>query len=88
MKNKSVKASKLKTKQRTLSAITIKNPKGKLSCKKMSGSKYLKVTSKGKIVVKKGTQKGTYKIKVKITAKGDSSYKSKSLTKTVNIKVK
>lgn len=37
-------------------AIAIKNAKGKLNCKKLSGSKNLKVTSKGKIVVKKGTK--------------------------------
>jgi hypothetical protein len=39
--------------------------------------------------VKKGKyKKGTYIVKVKITAKGNSSYKPKSLTKTVNIKVR
>ena len=60
--------------------------KGKVTYTKISGSKKLTINQKtGVITVKKGTKKGTYKIKVKVTAKGNSSYKAKS--KTVNIKI-
>ena len=42
----------------------------------------------GKFTVKKGTKKGTYKIKVKVTAKGNKTYKAASKTVTVKIVVK
>ena len=87
-KAKSVNAKKLKKSKVTVSAITVKNAKGKVSYKKLSGSKKLSVTKKGKITVKKGTKKGTYKLKVKITAKGNSQYLARSVTKTVRVKVK
>ncbi len=87
-KTKTVKAKKLKKSKVTVTAITVKNAKGKLSYKKLSGSKKLSVTKKGKITVKKGTKKGTYKLKVKITAKGNSKYSARSVTKTVKIKVR
>lgn len=42
----------------------------------------------GKITIKKGLKKGTYKIKVKVTAAGNKSYKSAVKTVTVKIVVK
>lgn len=88
---KSVKASKLKKAKVTVKkAITVKKNKGALSYKKVSGSKYLKISSKGVITVKKGKYKKntTLKIKVKVTAKGNSKYKKGSKTVTVKIKIK
>ena len=68
--------------------ITVKNKKGTLSYKKTGGSKKLSINSRtGKIRIKKGTKKGTYKIKVKVTAAGDAVYASKTITKTVTVKV-
>ena len=56
---------------------------------KTSSSKKLTVNAKnGKITVKKGTKAGTYKVKVKVTAKGTAYYKSKSKTVTVVVAVK
>ena len=46
------------------------------------------ISAKGVITVKKGAKKGTYKIKVKVTAKGTSNYKALSKNVTVTIKVK
>ncbi len=47
------------------------------------------IDGKGKLTVKKGKyKKGTYIVKVKITAKGNSNYKPKTISKTVNIKIK
>ena len=51
----------------------------------------LKVTinKKGVITIKKGKyKKGTYKLKVKVTAKGSKNYEEKSITKTIKIKIK
>ena len=68
--------------------VTVKTNSVKFGKKKISAKKF-KFTKKGKLTVKKGKyKKGTYIVKVKITAKGNSSYKPKSLTKTVNIKVR
>ena len=86
---KTVKASKLKKKAQSVSAVTVKNAKTTLTYKKVSGSKKLSVNSKtGKITVKKGTGKSTYKIKVKVTAKGTSNYKAASKNVTVKVTVK
>lgn len=65
--------------------ITVKKAKGKVVYKKASGSKNLTVKFNGSVVVKKGTKKGVQSAKVKVTAKGNKNYKSKS--KTVNIKI-
>ena len=71
---------------------TIKNA---LTVKKAEGTVVYKTNNK-KVVVKKGTmtvskgfRKGkTVKVKVKITVKGNRNYKTRTITKTVNIKVK
>ena len=41
----------------------------------------------GLLLLKKGTKKGKYKYKIKITAKGNNFYKSRSIKKTIKIKV-
>lgn len=85
-KTKTVKFKKLKKAKQTVAPITVKKAKGKVIYKKLSGSKKLSLKSNGKIVVKKGSKKGTYTAKIKVTAKGNSTYKSAS--KTVKVKVK
>ena len=42
----------------------------------------------GKITVKKGPKKKTYKLKVRIKAAGTGNYKAKTSTVTVNIRVR
>ena len=91
VKSKTVKVKKLKKGKVTVKAITVKNNNGAVTFKKVAkkSAKCLSINKKtGKITVKKGTKKGTYKINVKITAKGDKNYNSKTLTKTIKIKVK
>ena len=90
VKTKTVKAKKLKKGKVTVKAITVKNNNGAVTyAKAKKSSKCLTINKKtGKITVKKGTKKGTYKINVKITAKGDKNYNSKTVTKTIKIKVK
>ena len=87
-KTKSVKAKKLKKGKLTVKALTVKNAKGKVSYKKLSGSKKLTLTKKGRIIVRKGTKKGAYNIKVRVLAKGTKTYAAKSVVRTVKIKVK
>ena len=69
--------------------------KGTLKYKKLSKSKLKKLAKKfsinkktGKITIKKGLKKGTYKLQVKVTASGNSSFKPKTKTVTVTFKVK
>lgn len=52
--------------------------------KKSSGSKYISVSKKGKVTLKKGTPKGTYKIK--ITAKKTKQYKKASRVIKITVK--
>ena len=73
-------------------AFTTSKAQGTLSYKNVSTdktAKKFKVDAKsGKVTVPKGTKKGTYTLKVKITAKGNANYKSGSKTVTVKVKVK
>lgn len=87
-KTKKVKAKKVrKKKQKVTGAIIISNNQGTVTYKKLSGSKKLKISKKtGKITVKKGTKKGTYKIKVQVTVSGNGNYNG--LTKTITVKIK
>lgn len=89
IKDKTVKAKNLKTAKVKIKAITVKNANGTVSFKKVAkkSSNRLNVNKNGKIIVKKGTKKGNYKIKVKITAEGNKNYKKKTVTKAVKIKV-
>lgn len=61
---------------------------GKITCKKISGSSKLSVTKAGDIKVKKGTKKGTYKIKIRAYAAETQNYKKGYTTKTVKVTVK
>ena len=90
-KKPTVKASSLAKKKQTIKkakAFSIQYAQGLVSFKKVSGSKKLKISSKGVITVAKGTKKGTYKIKVKVTASGSEIFKKGSRTVTVKVRVK
>jgi len=85
-----VKYSKLKRATQTITAskaFTVKSAKGSVSYKKYSGNSRIKVSSKGKITVKKGLRKGTYLVKVTVTARGNAAYCPKARTVTVKVKV-
>ena len=91
-KSPSVKASNLSKNKQTINgsdAFIIKNAQGTISYKKKSGSSdELSINSNtGLITVKKGTQKGTYKLVVTVTAAGNKQYKAGTKTVTVIIKV-
>jgi glycosidase len=94
-----VKAKKLKKKAVSLKIskfLKITGAKGKVTFAKVKKGTAKKILKKikinknnGKITLKKGKYaKKTYKIKLKITAKGNDAYNSKTVTKTIKIKVK
>lgn len=92
-KVQTVKFSKVrKSAQTTGRTLTVKKAVGKVTYKKASSNKAVKkfkVNAKtGKITVPKGTKKGTYTVKVKVTAKGNGSYKAGSKTVAVKVRVK
>ena len=75
----------LETSKKTYSVIKTSGG-GKVSVVKYykNAADYIKVSSKGKVTVKKGTPSGTYKIKIKIAATDDYP----ETTKVIKIKVK
>lgn len=90
-KKATVKFKKLKKKNQTIAlkkAMTVSKAQGKVTFKKASGNKKITVSKAGKITVKKGLKKGTYKVKIKVAAAGNASYKALTKTVTVTIKVK
>lgn len=86
---KKVKKSKVRKAAQKVKAIRVRNAKGALTYQKISGSKKLSVNKRtGKITIKKKTKKGTYTMKVKVTAAGTGDYYAKAKTVKVTIKVK
>ncbi len=93
---KSIKASKLKKGDQTVKPITISKAKGTVTVtKEKSGttsSIYDKITvnkKTGAITLKKGKYaKQSYKVKLIITASGNSNYDNKTITITVKINIK
>ena len=90
-KKPSVSKSSVKKKNQVIKAdktIKVSGAKGKITCKKVSGSKNLTVSGAGNITVRKGTKKGTYRITFRVTAAGNKNYKKKVQNVTVKVTVK
>ena len=92
-----VKASKIKNKKQVIKcskSMGICTAVGKLQFKlakvnKKKFKKYFKVNAKnGNITIKKGLKKGTYKLKINITAAGNANYLAATKQVMVTIKVK
>ncbi len=87
-----VNLAKLKKKNQSIArknALTVSNAKGTVTYAKKGGNSKITVNKKnGKITVKKGLKKGTYKLKIAITASGNAEYKPLIKTVTVKITVK
>lgn len=85
---KKVRYNALKKAKVVVAPLTVKKNQGKVTYSKTSGNKKITVNSKtGKFTVAKGLKKATYKVKVQITANGNSNYNSAKIKKTVVIKV-
>ena len=80
---------KLSGKNQTVTAkkaLTIRKAQGSVTYKKKSGAKKITIHKKtGVITVKKGLKKGTYLLKVGITAAGNSNFKKKTVTAEIKI---
>jgi len=86
-----LKASVVRKKTQAISrskAFKVSKAAGKVTFKKTKGNKKITVASNGKITVKKGLKKGTYRIRVKVKAAGDGNHKAGSKTVTVRIRIK
>lgn len=92
-----VKESKLKKKKQVIKcseSMGICTAVGKLQFKlakvnKKKFKKYFKVNANnGKITIKKGLKKGTYKLKINVTAAGNANYQAATRQVTVTIMVK
>ena len=92
-----IKASKLKKKKQVIKrtkSLRICNAVGNLKFKlakvnKKKFRKYFKVNAKnGNITIRKGLQKGKYKLKIDITAAGNANYQAATKQVVVTIKVK
>ncbi|MBR3316794.1 MAG: hypothetical protein IKG21_03080 [Atopobiaceae bacterium] len=90
--NRTASLATLKTKAVTVARpIAIAKAQGTLSYAKVaSGSSAALTVNKttGKVTVKRGTKKGTYAIKIKVTAAGNANYKAGSKTVTCKVVVK
>lgn len=79
----------LKKRAQVFTLGTSVNSKGTLTYKKLSGSSAVSVNSKtGKLTVKKGLRKGTYRVKVQIKSAAKGNYTAGSRTVTVTVRVK
>ncbi|MDO4859400.1 MAG: hypothetical protein Q4A48_00050 [Bacillota bacterium] len=92
-KTATVKYSKLKKKTQLLKVSKVlkftNKGIGNVTYMKKKGDKKITIAKKtGKVTLKKGLKKGTYKVKIKIKAAGNSKYKAGTKTVTVKIKVK
>lgn len=90
---KKVKAKAVKKKKQKVQPLTVSGAQGAVSYKGVGANKKskkaLKINSKtGQITVKKGTKKGTYKMKVTVNVAGNGNYDPYTVVKTVSIKVK
>ena len=91
-KTAKVKYKKLRKKAKTLSASKVikitKRGQGSLLYAKVKGNKKITINrTTGKVTVKKKIKKGTYKVKVKVIATGNDTYRD-SGWKTVTFKIK
>ena len=87
--SKAVSYSALRKKSQVFTLGASTSSKGTLTYAKASGSSAFTVNrTNGKITVKKGLKKGTYKIKVKIYSKATTRYNAGSKTVLVTVKVK
>lgn len=92
-KTATVKYSAVKKKAQTLAVskvITISTKgQGAITYSKASGNKNITINVKtGKVTVKKGLKKGTYKVKVNVKAAGSPNYNAVTRAVTFTIKVK
>ena len=85
---KTISYSKVKKKAQSFQLKASVNSKAKLTYKKSSGSSKLTVSKTGKVMVAKGSKKGTYSINIKVSAAEKGNYNSGSKPVKVTVVVK
>ena len=70
-----------------LAKVSAKTPVKYKKANKVGGKKIVVNAKTGKVTVKKGLKKGTYKVKIKLTAGANASYEA-AAPKTVTLKIK
>ena len=91
VKAKKVGKNKIIAKKKTIGrakAFSVTKAQGKVTFAKVKGNKKITVSSTGKVVVKKGLKKGTYKVTVKVSAAGNGDYLAGSKTVALKVRVK
>jgi len=84
-----IKAKKMKKKAKSFNLskfVTISGAQGPVTYAKASGNKKITVAPNGTVTLKKKIKKGTYKVKVNVTAAGNANFNA--VTKAVTFKVK
>ena len=85
---KKFKRANLAKKAKAFKPITVTKAVGKVTYKKVSGSKKLKVLKNGRVVLKKGAKQGVYRAKVRVIAAGNSDYAVGTKVVAITVKVK
>ncbi|SFQ33294.1 hypothetical protein SAMN02910358_01645 [Lachnospiraceae bacterium XBB1006] len=88
VKAKKVKVAAGTTKLSAKKAFTVKKAVGKVTYKKLSGSKKLSVSKSGELKIKKGSKAGKYILTLRVKAKGNKNYKAKSTKVKLTVIVK
>ncbi len=69
--------------------LSVSGAKGKLSYKKISGNKKIRINKNtGKITVRERLGSGLYTVRVKVTAAGDETHRSGAITRSFKVRVK
>ena len=86
-----VKYSKVKKSNQSIiksKAFKVSGAQGTVTFAKSSGNAKITISKTGTVTVKKGLKKGTYTVKVKVTAAGNAKYKSASKPASITVRVK
>ena len=71
----------------TVRPLTVTNPANNTTYTRLSGKAGLSLNSDGSVKISRGLKKGSYTMRVKVTAPATSNYKTKSKTVTVRVRV-
>ena len=85
---KSLKSAALKKKAQSFQLSASADSKGKITYKKVSGSRVIALDKNGKVTVAKGTKKGSYRIKMNVSAAEKRNYKAATISTYVRVVVR
>lgn len=85
---KSLKSAALKKKAQSFQLSASADSKGKITYKKVSGSRVIALDKNGKVTVAKGTKKGSYRIKINVSAAEKRNYKAATISTYVRVVVR